>query len=436
MPTKFRKNSRVSFTSSRTHDSHIEGGLRARKAEDAGAEGDAASCKSESHANKSFRQVREKNCRLISRVILLVFRFAFFSFVSSRPAELIACSCRMALAFGALRRVGGFMASKKPLFNQVPVRFLNLHEYQSKELMAKHGVRVQKGLVATNEKEALEAAEVLVKEGAEELVVKAQIHAGGRGKGHFNTGFKKGVHIRSGPNRAKEIAESAKQMFGNNLITKQTGPEGQKVMKVLIHEGINFDREMYFAILMDRAYNGPVMVASTQGGMDIEEVAHSNPDAIFTQPIDVEKGVQPADTEKVARMLGFKGEELVDVQEQMAALYNLFITCDATQVEINPLVVTRKGKVYCVDAKITFDDNAEFRQKLIYAMRDTSMEDPREVEASKFNLNYIGLDGNIGCMVNGAGLAMATMDIIQLYGGKPANFLDVGTVAFFHLSSF
>lgn len=332
----------------------------------------------------------------------------------------------MALAFGALRRVGGLMAAKKPLFNQVPVRFLNLHEYQSKELMAKNGVRVQRGLVATNEKEALAAAETLVKEGAEELVVKAQIHAGGRGKGHFDTGFQKGVHIRAGPTRAKDIADCARQMFGHNLITKQTGPEGQKVMKVLIHEGINFDREMYFAILMDRAYNGPVMVASTQGGMDIEEVAHTNPNAIFTQPIDIEKGIQPSDTEKVARMLGFKGAELVDVQEQMANLYKLFITCDATQVEINPLVVTRKGKVYCVDAKITFDDNAEFRQKAIYAMRDTSMEDPREVEASKFNLNYIGLDGNIGCMVNGAGLAMATMDIIQLYGGKPANFLDVG----------
>jgi succinyl-CoA synthetase beta subunit len=341
----------------------------------------------------------------------------------------------MALAFGAVRharnasmasRVGGLVASRQPRLHHVPVRFLNLHEYQSKELMAKFNVRVQHGYVANNEQEAREASETLKKQGAEELVVKAQIHAGGRGKGHFDTGFKKGVHIRAGENRVAEIAEAARQMFGHCLITKQTGPAGQKVLKVLIHEGISFDREMYFAILMDRAHNGPVMVASTQGGMDIEEVAHSNPEAIFTQPIDIEKGVQPSDTEKVARVLGFKGQELVDVQEQMANLYKLFIASDATQVEINPLVVTKNGKVYCVDAKITFDDNAEFRQKPIYALRDTTMEDPREVEASKSSLNYIGLDGNIGCMVNGAGLAMATMDIIQLHGGKPANFLDVG----------
>lgn len=337
----------------------------------------------------------------------------------------------MALAFGAFRRpqsasmisrVGG----SRVLLNHIPVRFLNLHEYQSKELMTKFGVRVPDGLVASNAEEAREASETLKQRGVEKIVVKAQIHAGGRGKGHFDTGFKQGVHIRTGPNRVTEIADIARQMFGNSLITKQTGPQGQKVMKVLVNEGINSNREMYFAILMDRAHNGPVMVASTQGGVNIEEVAHSNPEAIFTQPIDIEKGIQSSDTEKVARMLGFQGQELVDVQEQMANLYKLFIACDATQVEINPLVVASNGKVYCVDAKITFDDNAEFRQKQIYALRDTTMEDPREVEASKYNLNYIGLDGNIGCMVNGAGLAMATMDIIQLNGGRPANFLDVG----------
>jgi len=281
-------------------------------------------------------------------------------------------------------------------------------------------------MVANDEKEAAAVAKRLADEGAEELVVKAQIHAGGRGKGTFDTGFKGGVHVKTGPNRAKEVADIAKQMFGNFLRTKQTSAQGQKVNKVLIHEGISFNKEFYFAILMDRANNGPVIVASTQGGMDIEEVAHKDPKAIFTQPIDIAKGIQPSDTERVAKMLGFKGAELADAQEQMKNLYNLFIASDATQVEINPFVVTKDGKIYCVDAKITFDDNSEFRQKEVYSWRDTSMDDPREVQASKYNLNYIGLDGSIGCMVNGAGLAMATMDIIKLHGGKPANFLDVG----------
>lgn len=177
---------------------------------------------------------------------------------------------------------------------------------------------------------------------------------------------------------------------------------------------------------MDRAHNGPVIVASTQGGMDIEEVAEKTPDAIFTQPIDIKEGIQDHQTERVATLLGFKGEALKDAQVQMTNLYNLFIACDATQVEINPLVETVDGLVYCVDAKINFDDNASYRHKDLFALRDTSMEDPREVEASKADLNYVGLDGSIGCMVNGAGLAMATMDIIKLKGGDPANFLDVG----------
>lgn len=306
------------------------------------------------------------------------------------------------------------------------VRHLNLHEYQSKDLMAKFKVRVQKGATAESEAEAVTVANRLADEGAVDLVVKAQIHAGGRGKGVFNTGFKKGVHVFTGPDRAAKTSEAAKHMFGNNLITKQTGPEGQTCRKVLIHEGIEFNRELYFAILMDRAYNGPVIVASLQGGMDIEDVAENSPEAIMTYPIDIEAGITDADTLKVATALGFEGEVLKDAQEQMKNLYNLFIGCDATQVEINPLVQTTDGLVYCVDAKINFDENAEFRQKEAFAGRDSSMEDPREVEAQKFNLNYIGLDGNIGCMVNGAGLAMATMDIIQLKGGSPANFLDVG----------
>mmetsp|Transcript_9631 Transcript_9631/g.14034 ORF Transcript_9631/g.14034 Transcript_9631/m.14034 type:complete len:444 (+) Transcript_9631:30-1361(+) len=306
------------------------------------------------------------------------------------------------------------------------VRHLNLHEYQSKELMNKYDVRVQKGFMAENSEEALSVANRLVAENAEELILKAQIHAGGRGKGHFDNGFKGGVKICCGADRAQQVGELSKHMFGANLITKQTGPEGQLCQKVLVHEGISFDRELYFAILMDRAHNGPVIVASQQGGMDIEEVAEKDPNAIFTQPVDIKEGIQDSQTHYVATALGFEGEALKDAQTQMKNLYNLFIACDATQVEINPLVETKDGKIFCVDAKINFDENAAYRHKDLFAMRDTSMEDPREVEASKSNLNYVGLDGQIGCMVNGAGLAMATMDIIQLHGGSPANFLDVG----------
>jgi succinyl-CoA synthetase beta subunit len=303
-------------------------------------------------------------------------------------------------------------------------RYLNLHEYQSKELMAKYGIRVQKGAVASSVEEAEQIATRLAKENAKELIIKAQIHAGGRGKGYFiENKFKGGVQICTTPS---EVKAHAQKMLGNTLVTKQTGPEGQKTSKVLVHEGISFDREMYFAILMDRQHNGPVLVASTAGGMDIEEVAEKTPEKIFTVPVDIKKGIQPAQTKLVAEKLGFKGKDLVDAQDQMKRLYEMFIGTDATQVEINPLVQTKDGKVYCVDAKINFDDNASFRQEALFAQRDFSMEDAREVAASKFNLNYIGLDGQIGCMVNGAGLAMATLDIIQLHGGKPANFLDVG----------
>jgi len=254
-------------------------------------------------------------------------------------------------------------------------------------------------------------------------VIKAQIHAGGRGKGTFNTGFKGGVQVCKS---ASDIKRYAKEMLGNTLVTKQTGPQGQLTQKVLVHEGITFDKEYYFAILMDRQHNGPVMVASPFGGMDIEEVAHKSPDKIYTQAIDIVKGIQPEQTKKIAQLLGFKGSALADAQEQMSKLYNLFLSTDATQVEINPLVLASDGKVYCVDAKINFDDNASFRQKKLFDLRDFSMEDKREVAASEYNLNYIGLDGQIGCMVNGAGLAMATLDIIKLHGSSPANFLDVG----------
>jgi succinyl-CoA synthetase beta subunit len=315
--------------------------------------------------------------------------------------------------------------SKKAV-NKMPVRHLNLHEYQSKSLMAEYDIRVQKGEMATTVEQAYEIAKRLVKENAQELVLKAQIHAGGRGKGHFNTGFKGGVKVCTGADRAEQVRDLAAKMLGNKLITNQTGPEGQEVAKVLVHEGITFKKETYFAILMDRAYNGPVIVASPFGGVDIEETAHNNPNAIHKEPIDIKTGITQAQAEKIAKNLGFSGASHKDAAQQITKLYQMFLGTDSTQVEINPFVLASDGKVYCVDAKLNFDDNASFRQKRLFDMRDTSMEDTRDVEASKYNLNYIALDGNIGCMVNGAGLAMATMDIIKLHGGSPANFLDVG----------
>jgi len=229
-------------------------------------------------------------------------------------------------------------------------------------------------------------------------------------------------------NSVLEARSLAAKMLNQRLVTKQTGPEGKPCHKVLISERLYLRRECYFAILMDRAHGGPVMVVSPKGGMDIEAVAEETPNEIHTQAIDIIKGPQPAQTERLAKLLNFTPgtKSFVDVQEQMKKLYKLFMDTDSVQVEINPLVVTRDDLVYCIDAKFNFDENASFRHKEIFDMRDWSVEDPREVAAAKHNLNYIGLDGNIGCMVNGAGLAMSTMDIIKLHGGLPANFLDVG----------
>ena len=310
------------------------------------------------------------------------------------------------------------------------VRLLNLHEYQAKDLMETFGVRVQKGKMAASPAAAAAVArEILAANPKAELVLKAQIHAGGRGKGVFASGFKKGVHITTA---AAKVEELSAKMLGDRLVTKQTGAEGQLVSKVLVNEGITIHRELYFAILMDRAHQGPVVVASTQGGMDIEEVAARDPGAIITVPVDITKGLTEAQAGELAARLGFEGELKGMAVRQFRALYALFIGTDATQVEINPLAVgsvsgvPRADAVFAVDAKLNFDDNASFRQAAIYAQRDKAMEDPRDVAAEEAGLNYIGLDGKIGCMVNGAGLAMATMDIIKLHGGNPANFLDVG----------
>jgi succinyl-CoA synthetase beta subunit len=285
--------------------------------------------------------------------------------------------------------------------------------------MDKYGVNTQKWRLAETPEQAKQAAIDL---NCSEYVVKSQIHAGGRGKGEFDSGLKGGVHLSKDPEEVKRLSE---KMLGYKLKTKQTPGAGVLVKKLMIAESLNFDRELYFAIVLDRANNGPVLVASPKGGMDIEQVAHDTPELIFKRKVNILKGIQPEDTLYIATKLGFH-KNIEKAQLQITRLYEMFEKTDAVQVEINPFVEISNGDVYCVDAKINFDDNAAYRQKEIYAMRDTTEEDPREVEASKYNLNYIGMDGNVGCMVNGAGLAMATMDIIKLYNGEPANFLDVG----------
>jgi succinyl-CoA synthetase beta subunit len=297
---------------------------------------------------------------------------------------------------------------------------MNIHEYQAKELLDKYGVATPKGHVAGSAKEAEEAARAL---GTNSLVIKAQVHAGGRGKGTFKNGFKGGVHLCKTSNQARDLAE---QMIGQVLVTHQTGPEGRLVRKVLVAESKEIARELYFAIAVDRVLGCPVIMASTEGGMDIEAVAEKTPEKVFREPVNPALGLMPCQTRKLAKKLGFSGTEMRAPCRLFDAVYKLFTGSDCSLVEINPLVVTKGGEVFALDAKLNFDDNALFRHPDILAMRDIEEEDPREVQASKFNLNYIGLSGDIACMVNGAGLAMATMDIIHHYGGSPANFLDVG----------
>ncbi|CAG8458006.1 2953_t:CDS:2 [Ambispora leptoticha] len=301
-------------------------------------------------------------------------------------------------------------------------RFLAIHEYLSMDLLNKYGVNIPKGQVAKTPPQAYEIAKKFGKEDGD-VVIKAQVLAGGRGKGTFDTGLKGGVKVVYSPTEAKKCAE---KMIGHNLITKQTGPGGKICNTVFIVERKYIRREYYFAILQDRKSEGPVVVASSQGGVDIESVAAENPDAIIKLPIDIDVGLKKEDAKKLAEQLGFSHKTSEDAAEMFTRLYKLFIDKDATQVEINPLVESADHEVLAMDAKINFDDNADFRQQDIFDLRDMSQENSREVEAAKYNLNYVGLDGQIGCLVNGAGLAMATMDIIKLYGGEPANFLDVG----------
>jgi succinyl-CoA synthetase beta subunit len=297
---------------------------------------------------------------------------------------------------------------------------MNIHEYQAKELLQKFDVATTRGRVAATLDEAEQIAREL---GDIDIVVKAQIHAGGRGKGNFKNGFKGGVHIRKTPDEVRDVVA---KMLGQMLVTHQTGPTGRLVNKVLVAESADIAREIYFAVLLDRATAAPLIVASTEGGVEIEAVAAKSPEKIIREPVDPLAGLQPYQARKLASQLGFESSQLKNASKLFEGLYRTFIAYDCSMVEVNPLVVTSKGEVLALDAKFNFDDNALYRHSEIAAMRDVAEEDPREVEASKHGLNYIGLDGDIACLVNGAGLAMATMDIIKFYGGEPANFLDVG----------
>jgi succinyl-CoA synthetase beta subunit len=297
---------------------------------------------------------------------------------------------------------------------------MNVHEYQARELLQKFDIATTRGKVASTLDEAEQIAREL---GDVKIVIKAQVHAGGRGKGTFMDGFKGGVHVRKTP---EEVREVAAKMLGQILVTHQTGPAGRRVNKVLVAESADIAREIYFAILLDRATAAPLVVASTEGGVEIESVAAKSPEKIIREAIDPLAGLQPFQARKIAKQLGFESSQLKNASKLFEGLYRTFIAFDCSMVEVNPLVVTTKGEALALDAKFNFDDNALYRHPEIAALRDVAQEDPREVEASKHGLNYIGLDGNIACLVNGAGLAMATMDIIKFYGGEPANFLDVG----------
>ncbi|HEY4256262.1 MAG TPA: ADP-forming succinate--CoA ligase subunit beta [Candidatus Udaeobacter sp.] len=297
---------------------------------------------------------------------------------------------------------------------------MNIHEYQAKDLLQRFDVATTRGRVASTLDEAEQIAREL---GELEVVVKAQIHAGGRGKGTFKNGFQGGVHVRKSP---KEVREVAEKMLRQILVTHQTGPAGRMVNKVLVAESADIAREIYFAILLDRATAAPLIVASTEGGVEIETVAAKSPEKIIHEAVDPLAGLQPFQTRKLAKQLGFESSQLKSASKLFEGLYRTFLAFDCSMVEVNPLVVTTNGEVLALDAKFNFDDNALYRHPEIAALRDVAEEDPLEVEASKHGLSYIGLGGNIACLVNGAGLAMATMDIIKFYGGEPANFLDVG----------
>lgn len=304
---------------------------------------------------------------------------------------------------------------------------MNLHEYQARQLLAQNGVAVPPFEVCDTPERAKVLAEQFLERGAKLIVVKSQIHAGGRGKGVFKSGFQGGVKLCR---TADDVFEKAKAMLGNVLVTKQTGPDGRLVRKLLISVAPEIKKELYLAVLLDRSIARPVLMASTEGGVDIEEVAAKTPEKIVKEPIDPAFGLLPYQARKVAAGLGLKGDLINQAAKLFVGVYKTWWECDASLVEINPLCIIAledgKESLQAVDAKFSLDDNGLFRHPNLQAMRDLGEEAPLEIEASKFNLNYIKLEGSIACLVNGAGLAMATMDIIQHFGGSPANFLDVG----------
>ncbi len=300
---------------------------------------------------------------------------------------------------------------------------MNIHEHQAKDLLRQFGLPTPDGMVAFSVREAGEAVQQLP---GPLFVVKAQIHAGGRGKGKFKeaaAGEKGGVRLAKSRAEVQSIAE---QMLGNTLVTAQTGADGRTVNRIYVTEGIEIDRELYLSALVDRATSRVAFIASAAGGMNIEQVAHETPEKIISVTIDPASGYMPFHGRRVAFALGLKGKQINACIKLIGDLYNMVLAKDMSMLEINPLIVTKDGELSCLDAKISFDSNALYRHPDIVALRDLTEEDPMEVEASKHDLSYVKLDGTIGCMVNGAGLAMATMDIIKLYGAEPANFLDVG----------
>lgn len=297
---------------------------------------------------------------------------------------------------------------------------MNIHEYQAKHLLQEYGVPVPRGYAATNSREVETALSHL---GDEMIVVKAQIHAGGRGKGTFTDGYKGGVKVVKTPEAAREAAN---HMLDNTLVTAQTGPEGRKVQTLYLTEGCDIEHEYYLAIVLDRETAQSVIIASTEGGMDIEEVADKTPEKLIRVSVCPNMGLRSHQCRQVAFALGFKGDRVKQFARILTGVYKMFWEKNAMLVEINPLVTDKDGNLSALDAKVSFDGNAIFQHPDIGQLRDLNEEDPKEIEASKHNLAYIALDGNIACMVNGAGLAMATMDIIQSFGGSPANFLDVG----------
>ena len=299
---------------------------------------------------------------------------------------------------------------------------MNIHEYQGKELLKAYGVAVLDGYVAWTPEEAVDAAKKLP---GPIYVVKSQIHAGGRGAGKF----KDDPQGKGGVRLAKsldEVRDAAAAMIGQTLITKQTGPAGRLVRRVYVEAGCDIKRELYLSLLIDRSVSEVVIIASTEGGMEIEEVAENHPERILRAPVDPASGISGFHARKLAFGLGLEGKQVGVFTKFVTAMYNAFVALDAAIIEINPLVVTNAGEIYALDAKVSFDDNSLYRHPEIEALRDEGEEDPKELEANKYSLSYVALDGSIGCMVNGAGLAMATMDIIKLYGAEPANFLDVG----------